>query len=305
MRAPGAYNLVMRSRSRWISALLALAAATSLAADTAAPPPVPDEIRAFARNLPDYFSKLEDIIATETITQTLLNDTTGNATVQRRRVLVSDYQIAHLGENPAALWEFRFVRSVDGQKLPDVDRKIEDFFRLRHPSAAAERRSIVDLAVGQSLPGCYWHNLTLVLLAFGEGPVENFDWTAKRQPVSFPAGARPRNPGGSLQPEISPSLSFGRAHDFSRRPLSRTARHGVSHGLSPDSDEPGVFASLGPGADLASVGLRGRQRPRHEDGVQPRVAGPLRLFPHSTVLGKHRRSRPAGGKMTLAGARSR
>lgn len=161
---------------------MVLAAGVSFGAAGAPAPPaseVPDEIRTFARQVPDYFAKLEDILATETITQTILNDLTGNATVQRRRVLVSDYQIAHLGEIPAALWEFRFVRSVDGQKLPDVDRKIEDFFRLRHPSAEAERKSIVDLAVGQSLPGCYWHNITLVLLAFGEGPVENFDWTQR------------------------------------------------------------------------------------------------------------------------------
>lgn len=185
MSAPGAYNLPMRSSFRWFSVLLSVAAAASLAAQVGAPPPVPDEVRSFSRHVPEYFSRLENVIATETITQTLLNDTTGNATVQRRRVLVSDYQIAHLGENPAALWEFRFVRSVDGQNLPDVDRKIEDFFRLRHPSAAAERRSIVDLAVGQSLPGCYWHNLTLVLLAFGEGPVENFDWTRKGSQFLF------------------------------------------------------------------------------------------------------------------------
>ena len=146
-------------------------------------PQVPTEMRGFARELPAYFSKLENVIATETITQTILNDR--NGTVQRRRVLVSDYQIAHLGENPAALWEFRFVRAVDGQKLPDIDRKIEDFFRLRHPSAEAERRSIVDLAVGQSLPGCYWHNITLVLLAFGQGPNENFEWTRKGRDFLF------------------------------------------------------------------------------------------------------------------------
>lgn len=163
----------------WLTAIALSAAAAAHSAETAAAPQVPDEMREFARELPGYFAKLENVVATETITQTILNDTTGNGTVQRRRVLVSDYQIAHLGENPAALWEFRFVRAVDGQTLPNVDRKIDDFFRLRHPSAEAERRSIVDLAVGQSLPGCYWHNITLVLLAFGQGPNENFEWTPK------------------------------------------------------------------------------------------------------------------------------
>jgi hypothetical protein len=158
----------MISSARWVAAALFLVASES---------PVPDELRSFARSLPGYFSKIENIIARETITQTVLNDQSG--TLRRRRVLVSDYQIAHLGEDPTALWEFRFVRSVDGRELPDVDRKIEDFFRLRHPSAEAERKSIVDLAAAESLPGCYWHNLTLVLLAFSEDTVENFDWSRK------------------------------------------------------------------------------------------------------------------------------
>ncbi|MGH9443026.1 MAG: hypothetical protein ACRD16_12220 [Thermoanaerobaculia bacterium] len=166
---PGAWRL-------GFSVLLAAALTGPVPADASTLPP---EVQSFARYLPEYFSKLENILATETTTETLLNDTNGNGTVLRKRVLVSDYQIAHLGENPAALWEFRFVRSVDGQTLPDADRKIEDFFRLRHPSAAAERRSIVELASNESLPGCYWHNLTLVLLAFGDGPNENFDWTPK------------------------------------------------------------------------------------------------------------------------------
>ena len=169
-----------------LAAVIALSAGFVLSSETPVTPgPVPKEIRDFSRALPAYFAKLEDVVATETTTQTVLNDTTGNGTVQRKRTLVSDYQIAHLGENPAALWEFRFVRSVDGEKLPDVDRKIEDFFRLRHPSAEAERKSIVDLAIGQSLPGCYWHNITLVLLAFGEGPNENFEWTRRGSQFDF------------------------------------------------------------------------------------------------------------------------
>ncbi len=169
-----------------ITAVFSEEAAAVFSEETAVPSAqVPREVRDFSRALPAYFSKLEDVVATETTTQTVLNDTTGNGTVQRKRTLVSDYQIAHLGQNPAALWEFRFVRSVDGQKIPDVDRKIEDFFRLRHPSAEAERKSIVDLAVGRSLPGCYWHNITLVLLAFGEGPNENFEWSQKGSQFLF------------------------------------------------------------------------------------------------------------------------
>jgi hypothetical protein len=176
----------MRFRIGVAAAVVMLTAPGVFSDATAAPSvEVPKEVRDFSRALPSYFARLEGVIATETTTQTVLNDTTGNGTVQRKRTLVSDYQIAHLGENPAALWEFRFVRSVDGQKLPDVDRKIEDFFRLRHPSAEAERRSIVDLAVGRSLPGCYWHNITLVLLAFGEGPNENFEWTRRGNDFLF------------------------------------------------------------------------------------------------------------------------
>ena len=168
----------MKARERLIAVAMAFATPTLLAADSPTPSPsVPAPLREFARQLPGYFAELENVIARETITQTILNDQNGG--IRRRRILVSDYQIAHLGEDPAALWEFRFVRSVDGRKLPDVDRKIEDFFRLRHPSAEAERRSIVNLAAAESLPGCYWHNLTLVLLAFGEDTVDNFDWTPK------------------------------------------------------------------------------------------------------------------------------
>jgi hypothetical protein len=205
----------MHVRPWLLGVALSISAAAPCAAEPVDPPQAPEEMRAFARNLPAYFSKLENIIARETITQTLFNDR--NGLLQRRRVLVSDYQIAHLGEDPAALWEFRFIRAVDGRTLPEVDRKINDFFRLRHPSAEEERRSIVNLAVGESLPGCYWHNLTLVLLAFGEGPIENFDWTRKgnrflfrqvrglgipedffdpRSPRHYPSGAISLSPDG-------------------------------------------------------------------------------------------------------------
>jgi hypothetical protein len=107
-----------------------------------------------------------------------------NQTVFRHQILVSDFQIAHLGEDPDALWEFRFVRSVDGKAL-DTDRQIQDFFRLRQPDAAAERRSVVALAREHSLPGCYWHNLTLTLLAFAPEILDDFAWTPKGKGFAF------------------------------------------------------------------------------------------------------------------------
>lgn len=192
-------NRLMHARARRLAVALSLAAAAR--AGSAGGPSIPEPLHAFARDLPAYFSRLENIIARETITQTILNDQSGG--VHRRRVLVSDYQIAHLGEDPGALWEFRFVRSVDGRKLPDVDRKIEDFFRLRHPSAEAERRSIVDLAAAESLPGCYWHNLTLVLLAFGEDTLDNFDWTRKGTRYVFRQARGPGIPEDLFDP-LSP-----------------------------------------------------------------------------------------------------
>src|SRR4029077_8510776 len=126
--------------------------------------------------IPSYFASLEEYVATEKITQDVMRDS--NQTVFRHQVLLSDFQIAHLGEDPEALWEFRFVRSVNGKAL-DTDRQIEDFFRLRQPNAAAERRSIVALARDHSLPGCYWHNLSLTLLAFSPGIFDDFAWTPK------------------------------------------------------------------------------------------------------------------------------
>jgi hypothetical protein len=175
----------------------------------AAEPSPPAELAAFSRAVPAYFAKLEEFVATEKITQDVMRET--NQTVLRHQVLLSDFQVAHLGEDADALWEFRFIRSVDGKAL-DADRQIQDFFRLRQPSAAAERRSIVALARDHSFPGCYWHNLTLTLLAFGPGILEDFDWTRKGRRFAFrqvrglgipedlfdPASAR-HYPSGTLQ----------------------------------------------------------------------------------------------------------
>ena len=148
----------------------------------AAAAPVPAELSAFSKAIPAYFASLEEFVATEKITQDVMRES--NQTVFRHQVLLSDFQIAHLGEDPDALWEFRFVRSVNGKPL-DTDRQIQDFFRLRQPNAAAERRSIVALARDHSLPGCYWHNLTLTLLAFGPGILDDFEWTKKGDGWAF------------------------------------------------------------------------------------------------------------------------
>ena len=94
----------------------------------------------------------------------------------RRRVIVSEYQIAPLEEDPDSLWEFRFVREVDGKALPGAEHELEDFLRLRHRDAREERIRIVELARGKSLEGCYWHNLTLAMMAFSEPYLENYRW---------------------------------------------------------------------------------------------------------------------------------
>ena len=161
-----------------VLSLAFLASALPAARGSAAP----EEISAFSRGIPGYFAKLEEFVAHEKITQDVMREE--NATVFRHQVLLSDFQIAHLGEDPTALWEFRFIRSVDGRPL-DTDRQIQDFFRLRQPSAAAERLSIVNLAREHSFPGCYWHNLTLTLLAFGPDILDDFDWTKKGKRFAF------------------------------------------------------------------------------------------------------------------------
>ena len=139
----------------------------------AAATPPPDPVVAFSRGLPRFFEQLGGLVASERMTQTLISER--DATIARKRVIESDFEISHLAEDPAMLWEFRFVKTVDG-KPAGAERAIEDFFRLRQPDAAAERGRIVALAMGKSLPGCYWHNLTVMLLAFEEANLGNFEW---------------------------------------------------------------------------------------------------------------------------------
>jgi len=162
--------------------IAALALSTALSA-IAAPKPLPDGIRAFAEQVPRITAQLQDYVATERMTQRVMDARADR--VARKQVLVSDYQVAPLEEDPSVLWEFRFVRSIDGKAVPGADRQIEDFLRLRHKNAAEERMSIAQLGVSKSLPGCYWHNLTLVLQAFGGANAENFDWKGDGDRYSF------------------------------------------------------------------------------------------------------------------------
>ena len=138
----------VRRARRFLASLLIGGGIASAAPARAPEPPAP--VVVFSRNLPAFFENLGQLVASERITQTLINET--NAAVARRRVLESDFEVSHLAEDPSALWEFRFVKTVDG-KPSGTERAIEDFFRLKQPSAAAERGRIVQLAIGKSLPG--------------------------------------------------------------------------------------------------------------------------------------------------------
>jgi hypothetical protein len=140
--------------------------------------PVPGPLRDFSRDIPRIFSELENVVARERMTQAIFDSTSDR--IFRRRVIVSDYQIAHLEEDPEALWEFRFVNEVDGKAVAGAGQQIENFLRLRHRDAREERQRITNLGLAASLPGCYWHNLTLVLRAFQGDNVENFSWRRSR-----------------------------------------------------------------------------------------------------------------------------
>ncbi len=143
--------------------------------------PVPPGVLDFSRALPRLFDDLGNTVAREEMVQQLYR----RGRLADRRVLVSDYQVAHLDSDPSALWEFRFVRMVDGRKVRDFDRRISDFFLLRNASAREERIRLTRLAFDQSLPFCYWHNLTLALEAFGEGLLSDFDWRATSEGAKF------------------------------------------------------------------------------------------------------------------------
>lgn len=184
-------------KTRLFPVLAAAAIVAAAAGAMHAASSTPAQIQAFSRSIPAYFERLEQFVATERIEQATMRQE--NATVFRKQILLSDYQIAHLGEDPNALWEFRFIRSIDGKKL-DTDRQIQDFFRLRHPSAAAERKSIVQLAMDKSFPGCYWHNLTLSLLAFEPETLDDFDWRQKGDRWVFRQARGPGIPDDYFDP---------------------------------------------------------------------------------------------------------
>jgi hypothetical protein len=138
------------------------------------PSATPDGVLAVSREVGRIATGLQDYVATERMTQKVM-DTRADR-VMRKQILVSDYQIAPLEEDANALWEFRFVREIDGKPVAGADRQIEDFARLRHQDAKEERLAITKLGFDRSLPGCYWHNLTLMLLAFAGPNVDNFSW---------------------------------------------------------------------------------------------------------------------------------
>lgn len=140
----------------------------------AGPSAPPADVLSVSSQVGRIATGLQDYVATERMTQKVM-DTRADR-VMRKQVLVSDYQIAPLEEDQNALWEFRFVRAIDGKPVPGAERQIEDFARLRHKDAREERLAITKLGLDRSLPGCYWHNLTLTLLAFAGANVENFSW---------------------------------------------------------------------------------------------------------------------------------
>jgi hypothetical protein len=142
---------------------------------------VPPDILEFSRKIPKIFEELGNVEAREEMVQQVYR----SGRLFDMRTLVSDYQVAHLDTDPSALWEFRFVRMVDGRKVRDFDRRVSDFFLLRHASARDERIRVTRQASDHSLPHCYWHNLTLVLGAFGEGMVPNYEWTETSEGAKF------------------------------------------------------------------------------------------------------------------------
>jgi hypothetical protein len=191
---------------RWRPQLAAGFAAMAgvLAPASAAGPP--SEVVSFSRGIPAYFARLGDYISRETMSQTRFNPETGQ--VLRHRVIVSDLQISHLGQDPNALWEFRFVRRVDRLRI-DVDSEIRDFFKLRQPDAGAERLALARVAMNWSLLGCYWHNLTLSLLAFQEPLLGNYEWSGSGRRFRFRQVRGPGIPVHYFDPDSARSYPEG------------------------------------------------------------------------------------------------
>jgi hypothetical protein len=195
----------------------------AVAAAVLADEPVPGPVRDFSREIPRIFSELENVVARERMTQVIFDSTSDR--IFRRRVIVSDYQIAHLDEDPEALWEFRFVSQVDGKGIPGASQQIENFLRLRHRDARQERLRITNLGLSSSLPGCYWHNLTLVLRAFEAGNVEDFSWRRSRDLWLFEQVRGLGIPQDLFDPDSHRHYPRGSVA-FSAGSLSRRARNG-------------------------------------------------------------------------------
>lgn len=186
----------MRSSASRLFATLTLAAGTTIAG---APARLPERVEAFARELPRIVAGMEELVATERMTQMVMDSRSDR--VMRRQVLVSDYQIAPLEEDPSVLWEFRFVKEMNGKPVPGADHQIEDFLRLRHTDAREERLKLAQLGFSRSLPGTYWHNLTLLLLAFAGENAANFDWKGDGDRFTFEQVRGPGIPESLFDPK--------------------------------------------------------------------------------------------------------
>jgi hypothetical protein len=219
---------VLRPRDAGAPAALLAVVAAGLAAPLPAADEVPAPVLAFAQRLPAIFEGLEGVVAREEMRQETMDPLA--ARPLRRRLLVSDYQIAPLEEDPGSLWEFRFVREVDGKPVEGSERQLEDFLRLRHRDAREERTRIVELARARSLEGCYWHNLTLVIVAFSEPYLGNYRWRGSGERYDFEQVRGPGIPEDLFDPR-SPrhyptgSIAFaGPARELSRIDLRFPAR---------------------------------------------------------------------------------
>jgi hypothetical protein len=218
--------LVPTSACRLVLAALFIALGLGSTLPAAAAPP--EDIRAFASDVPRVFSELENLVAREMMTQ-LVYDTASDRIV-RRRVLVSDYQIAHLEEDPAVAWEFRFVREVDGKPVAGASHQLDDFLRLRHRDSREERMRITNLGLASSLPDCYWHNLTLVLRAFSGENADNFQWRSLRNGWAFEQVRGPGIPQNHFDPRSPRHYPKG-SMTFEEGSLSRLQLEWSSDGL--------------------------------------------------------------------------
>lgn len=218
------------NRTSHLALLRVAIAATALGVLASRPVPAlpPEPIRAFASEVPRVFSELENLVARERMTQLVYDS--ANDRVVRRRVLVSDYQIAPLEEDPTVPWEFRFVREIDGKAVPGADRQLDDFLRLRHRDSREERMRITNLGLSSSLPDCYWHNLTLVLRAFQGENADNFEWRPLRSGWAFEQVRGPGIPQNHFDPRSPRHYPKG-ALTFEEGSLSKLQLEWTSDGM--------------------------------------------------------------------------